>query len=176
MYPEAFDLSKPWTLDDLPTDLRLKIEEEYDLDPDAHYAAVEGEVIEEVPQCPYCRQGTWEQHRCDHVVFEFFQVEMGDEGYLYIDPGFDKFISEDCLKTHLKDEVTMTDEVRDVLDVLREGRFPHPSQLVDILNGLQYRDVWFYWGGDHARGVGRGYGYASTDLREKISRMVGKEQ
>ncbi len=79
MSHQDIDLTKPWRLIDLSPSQGSSIEKDYDLDPNAHYIDLSG-AIEEAPQYPYCGCGTWEEHRCDHVVLEFFEVDMGDAG------------------------------------------------------------------------------------------------
>jgi hypothetical protein len=163
MQENDFDLEKPWRLPDLPTSLRDKILGQYDLDSEEWYIDFGG-CVEEVPSCPFCDQGTWEDTRCKHVVFQYYDSDIGDVGYMDVAPQFQKYVQDVWIPKAISTDAQSDPELHDVLLDLPEGSLPHPRFLDEYLPDFEYREAWFYWGGDHAAGHGRGYGYANESF------------
>lgn len=168
MTKQEFDLGKPWRLEDLPAEERSMIDEHYELEPNKWYVDFDGK-IEEVPVCPYCGKGTWAEARCSHVVFEYLASDIVDPGYNYIHEFFGNFIIDHWIPSELQEDPDFADFLADSSP--EEGELPHPDFLSDFIVGLEYRDVWYYWGAGHAAGQGVGYGYADEDLLLKIKKL-----
>ena len=169
MTSQEFDLGKPWRLDDLPPSEREAIDEEYELEPDKWYVDLDG-IVEEVPICPYCGKGTWAETRCPHVVFEYLASDIGDHGYNDIDELFKEYLINRWSPKQNDDDPD--EELMEILEELEEGKFPYPEVLTEYIDGLEYRDVWYYWGAGHTVGQGTGYGYANDNFLSEIYKKM----
>lgn len=152
-----FDPEKPWSVDDLPPDVKEKILADLELDPTAAYIDLGGEIIE-VPRCPYCLQGTYDVHRCEHVVFDY---DLTNGEYITVKDSLGKFLAGPWASSA---KGTDPEAIAATLAALAEGTLPLPVELAGAVDGLVFQEIW-----DQSGCHGRGYGYASPELCHLLS-------